>query len=242
MTIFRVLAASMLVTSSVVAADFPAITHTKAPAYVATIFDWTGFYVGVSGGYGWSQANTHTNQSIPFVLDVFSSGKPDGAFGGGFVGYNWQVKPNVLIGLEADISGSNIRSTDPMTFADGTVIPAFFAASKMDWFGSVRLRAGYTFDRLLLFGTGGYAFSHIETTALLVGLPAGTYGTSSIRSGWTLGAGLEYAVTANILTRVEYRYSDYGSETAGVQNAFGPGTLKRNFKVNDVRSGVSYKF
>jgi len=112
---------------------------TRGPVYKAAqapLFNWTGFYVGGHGGYGWSDA---------------ANLNPKGWFGGGQVGYNWQYAPNWVVGLEADISGGDIST-------NGGVAP--LAGSKTNYFGTGRARLGYTVDRVMVYGTGGVAWAH----------------------------------------------------------------------------------
>ncbi len=157
----------------------PSQVYNPAPA-----FDWTGPYLGLTGGYGW--------------------GTTDGWLGGGFAGYNFQINPNWVVGLEGDITGTNKASNS--------------------WDGSIRGRLGYAYDRYLLYGTGGLAFGDIK----------GPAGASSTKTGWTLGAGIEAALTSNVTGRLEYRHSDLGSAT------FGASTVTQT--ADDLTLGVAVKF
>lgn len=167
------------------AADLPnyeappaAQVYNPAPA-----FDWTGPYVGLTGGYGW--------------------GTSDGFVGGGFAGYNFQVSPNVVVGVEGDVTGTN-RSTN-------------------DWDATVRGRLGYAYDRYLFYGTGGVAFGDIKNA-----------GASKTKTGWTLGAGIEAALTSNLTGRLEYRHTDLGSATVGGSSI--------TQTADDVTVGIAVKF
>jgi outer membrane immunogenic protein len=127
--------AALAFAAPVSAADMP----NRGPIYKAApepLFNWTGFYVGGHGGYGWADdANLN----------------PKGWFGGGQVGYNWQYAPNWVFGVEADISGSDISQTNGI---------APLASSKVNYFGTARARLGYTVDRVMVYGTGGLAWAH----------------------------------------------------------------------------------
>ncbi len=231
-----------LTSGAAFAADLaPAPVEPVAPVYVP--YSWTGFYVGAQAGYAWANTDIALYRAVPpRLLAGRTSSSPDGGFGGGFAGYNYQFEGNYVLGAEADFNGSDINATDPLVIPGAGVIPAINTSSKMDWFGSVRLRAGYAFDRFLPFITGGYAFGHLKNevvnTVGPIRIPA-----DDTMSGWTIGAGLEYAITDHILARVEYRYTDYGNKDSLAHNNLGvPGILKRDFKTNDVRVGVSYKF
>jgi len=108
----------------------------KAPA-AAPLFNWTGFYIGAHGGYGWGDA---------------SGFDTTGWFGGGQLGVNYQFAPNWVWGVEADLSGSSI---------DDSVAGQAF---KTDMLGTARLRLGYTVDRVMFYGTGGLAWAHSKAT------------------------------------------------------------------------------
>jgi outer membrane immunogenic protein len=114
---------------------------------------WTGFYVGENGGYGLS---IHHDQLAlnPAVAGV----RPEGAFAGGQIGYNWQglmgYSPLVL-GIEADIQWADIKDKG---LGNGVNV----SFSGLDWFGSARGRLGYAFDRALIYGTGGFAYGGIH--------------------------------------------------------------------------------
>ncbi len=114
------------------AADMP----TRGPVYkaapAAALFNWTGFYIGAHGGYGWGD---------------FGGFNDDGGFGGGQIGVNYQFAPNWVWGVEADIAGSGQKDD-------------FLGANvKTDLFGTARLRLGYAVDRTLVYGTGGLAWA-----------------------------------------------------------------------------------
>jgi outer membrane immunogenic protein len=225
-----------LTSGAAFAADLaPAPVEPVAPVYVP--YSWTGFYIGAQAGYGWSNSDV-TIRNADGSLAGRSSADGDGAFGGGFAGYNYQFDGGFVVGAEADINGGDINSDGNAIITPGGRFPGISAFSKMDWFGSARLRVGYAFDRFLPFLTGGYAFG--DQKAGFEGLFSAS--TSDTLSGWTVGAGLEYAITDHILTRIEYRYSDYGSQAGAVSSGGIPGSIDRDFKTNDIRVGVSYKF
>ncbi len=122
------------------AADLPARTYTKAPAF-APIGNWSGFYLGAMGGYA-----------------------EKGGLAGGTIGYNWQTGA-VVFGLEADAAWSN---ASPTLNVVGAPVGTTFA-DKVDAMGTVRGRIGYAFDQVLLYGTGGYAWADNKVTATTLG-------------------------------------------------------------------------
>ena len=188
------------------AADLPS---TKSPpAYIPPppLFSWTGVYAGAQLGYMWGDAS-----AIGYGMY--------GAVGGVHVGYNYQMGQFVA-GLEGDVNGSSYSGST-----------AFFGTREsID--GSIRGRIGVTWNRALLYATGGAAFAGIDNDY---------FGTtiSHTRTGWTLGGGVEYAITDNWSLRVEYRYTDYGHYT-DFPAAFVP--VYNHDTDNRIQGGVSYKF
>jgi outer membrane immunogenic protein len=157
--------------SGAMAADLPI----EVPA--AIVFDWTGFYFGAHLGGRWAEHNQR--MVIGPTGAVFTGTQSSSLIGGLQAGYNWQVNPNFLAGVEIDITyGRNkagLTGTDNLAgpsarlnFADGFLLltsnTAFVQSmtSEIDWTGSLRARLGFTQDRLLLFVTGGLALGHIE--------------------------------------------------------------------------------
>jgi outer membrane immunogenic protein len=164
-----------------------------------------------------------------------------GAFGGFQVGYNWQFNQIALAGVEADWNGAGIGGTGTSNFLMDPGLPpgtsSFVAQQNVTWFGTVRGRLGWLpIDNLLLYGTGGFAYAHInENVALNVnpGLGAAANGVfgfscafpgtncflgaaSHIATGWTAGGGLEYALGANASLRAEYMYVSLAGDSVNV--------------------------
>ncbi|MBM3607803.1 MAG: porin family protein, partial [Alphaproteobacteria bacterium] len=166
----------------------------------------------------------------------------DGWFGGVHVGYNWQLGNGVVIGLEADINGGDLRSslTGTRTVAGGPLTDANNRHSaELKWFGSARARLGYSLGHLMPYVTGGLAFGEARYVFRHVGDTARLSDTSV---GWTVGAGLEYMITPNWTARAEYRYTDYGSASGARFPNFPNERQTGEFKTHDVRIGISYKF
>jgi outer membrane immunogenic protein len=201
-------------TAGAMAADLPS-RRAPAPIVAAVpLFTWTGFYVGVNAGYGWS-----TNDSNVFVPGIgFVGGNDDGGFvGGAQAGYNYQIGQFVL-GLEGDVQWADIgrgaRYYDPVI--------GFYGNSSDDWFGTVRARAGVAFDRALIYATGGFAFTDGD-------------------SGWALGGGLEYAFTNNLTAKIEGLYVNLDSDDNRFNGLAGfNGNNNAEFGV--VRAGLNFKF
>jgi outer membrane immunogenic protein len=196
----------------------PAAGGYKDVPYVGV--SWSGLYVGVNGGYGENAASVPSGW-----LD------PTGGFGGGQIGYNVQ-RGNIVFGLEADIEGGDISDTVPGTFGD---FRGNFE-SKMDWFGTVRARAGYTFDRALVYATGGFAYGNVTNSFCAGG---NCLSTSETQTGWVAGGGVEYKVNPNWSVKGEYQYLDLDASSATGAGPLGMGTGDRT-QVNTVRVGLNY--
>ncbi len=183
-------------TGSALAADLPSTK--SVPVYAPPAFTWTGFYAGIEGG-----------AIFPNIRgDGYCSFSTLGAFGG-VVGYNFQVSPTFVIGLEGD--GGAVWGSGH-TVANNSLFSAYSATStNSTYFGDVRGRLGYAMDRAPLYAAGGGAFGNVETNYLLPVVAIPGFNTTSSRTGWTIGGGLEYAIWDNWVGRVEYRYTDLGS-------------------------------
>jgi outer membrane immunogenic protein len=218
--------ASLLIATNASAADLPA--YTKAPV-VAAVYDWSGLYIGTNLGYSWGRGSTDgnvtgtrtvTSLGAPTTVTPLSgllSGRADvnGFIGGAQLGHNWQ-RGTWLYGLEGDIQFSNERGSGDVVCTLGVpVCPTFTRDYKLDWFGTARGRVGFLpAERLLLYVTGGLAygnFSGSSVTGPSVTLPPLDIGTwSSLRAGWTVGAGVEAALGYNWSVKFEYLYMDLG--------------------------------
>lgn len=185
-----------------VAADLP---RGPAPYYppAVTVYNWSGFYAGLNLGYQWGHA-TNTN------ID------PAGIAGGGQLGYNWQTGQFVF-GAETDIQFSG---------ADDTFAPYKFSNP---WFGTLRGRAGYAINNMLLFGTFGLAYGDLEGQF-------GGLSESKTLFGWTGGVGMEVGITPNWSAKVEYLYMDLGSR------AFTITGVNNGLQSSYLRFGVNYHF
>lgn len=237
------------------AADLP--TRKSAPVYVpiAPAFTWTGAYFGVNAGGIFTQnktdfygqgANTAAYIARGLVPGRISHDK-SGFIGGAQAGYNYQYGMWVG-GVEADINYTDAKKHN--RYVAGAQLPVTEATSDLRWLGTARIRLGFTpMDRLLVYGTGGLAFGDVKNSARMYsfsGGPLAYYGSQSdTRAGWTVGGGLEYAITNNLTVKGEYLYYDLGKKTVAVNPTNGVGSnFGARFK-NDgsiVRAGVNWKF
>jgi len=256
------LAISALAFSSMAASAADMAMRTKAPPIVVDpSYNWSGFYIGGNVGYGWGDADTSFNplpSAAAFVNLAPTTLGPDpqGVIGGVQAGYNWQAG-KFVVGLEADIQASDIHGTALVTpIIQNSGVPfagaGFLSASqRIDWFGTVRARAGFTpVDRLLLYVTGGLAYGNVSYAAQTDFRPVGTAAYpaafSRTKVGWTAGAGAEWAFASNWTAKVEYLYMDLGNESA-IANplpANPPFQVGYNWRTTEqiARVGLNYKF
>jgi outer membrane immunogenic protein len=209
--------ATAVVNSAASAADLPRKAVPYAPAYYAPV--WSGFYVGVNAGYGW--ANFDNN---------FGSDKMKGFVGGGQLGYNWQLGSFVL-GVEGDMQYSAQKRTETAVIGGTT----FTGEEKVPWFGTARGRLGYAFDTVMIYGTGGAAWSNFKASVSALGLTAST---DTTKMGWTAGGGVEWMFLPRWSVKAEYLYIDSGTTSLTVAGVTGSGKLKDNV----ARLGVNYHF
>jgi outer membrane immunogenic protein len=191
----------------------------QAPAYYAP-YNWTGFYVGINGGGSWGSSEWSSLVGSTGSFDV------SGGLVGGTIGYNWQLGQWVF-GLEGDIDWSDIRGTTSSGVCAGTS-----CETRNNWLGTGRARIGYAFDRFLPYVTGGVAFGDVKASV------AGFGSTTNTNAGWTLGGGIEAAITGPWTAKVEYLYVDLGNTSCS-------GCLLStnvDFHTNIVRGGINYRF
>ncbi len=249
MRTFLIAAVAVLGATAAQAADIAERPYTKAlppsPAY-----NWTGFYAGVNVGYGFGDQSAGFAAGDPFIQQLTSGpGFPPGTqipsaaydmkgvTGGIQLGYNFQVAPQWVMGLETDFNGLDFNASAASTFRLGPMlgmsdVVGLAANQKADWFGTLRGRIGWLpADRLLVYGTGGLAYGQIKETLVFNGAPNSSAGSGSsnvgfrcsatglgcfvgssskIEIGYAAGAGVEYAISRNVTLRAEYLYVNLG--------------------------------
>jgi outer membrane immunogenic protein len=235
----------------------------KAPA--APVSTWTGFYAGVSLGGRWSDADWRTT-GVAFPVGVGFSSVPDpstalspfdaSTFRAGiYYGYNWQIGPSVLVGIESDLAWGNGRKTIsgiPGTYgavlgrANLAVLDSTQVREGFD--GSSRLRAGYLFTPNLL----GYLTAGVAAQAITVGATCSVAGPwcfadrsqsdSRTKVGWTVGGGVETRLSANWLARAEYRYADFGTVSSALFATSDSVTYDLRLRTHTAMVGLGYQF
>lgn len=209
-TIAAAVAAAMLAAGAARAADLP---YRKAePVYAPTMppaFSWTGFYAGANVGGGFSGSDA-------FNSVLGTTGKADGVVGGLQVGYNYQLSPRFVVGIENDFMASGIKTKQ----IGGSEV-------SLPFYGTGRARAGVTLmdSRLLVYGTGGMAFGQVKDA-----------GVDKMRLGWTAGGGVEWAFQQNWSAKIEYLYTDLSRDMKK------DNLPNRDQKFQTVVVGVNYHF
>jgi outer membrane immunogenic protein len=221
------------------AADLPSY---KAAPIVAATYDWSGYYVGVFGGYGYGNHNLNNalgpNGFANYTLNYSSQG----GLGGVEAGYNVQ-SGNIVVGVEGDYSWSDLKGNNNFGSTDA-LGNASSDATDLRWSGTLRARGGIAVDRLLLFFTGGWAYGDLRHTNTDSVTGVDTF--TSNRSGLTAGAGIAYAITNNVIGKIEYRYYDFGTYTRGggatglTPNGQLPFNVANTY--SDVMLGLDFKF
>ncbi len=237
---------------------------------------WTGFYAGANGGYGWSAASStisgaaHDSGGLLDPLDVSTAWAAPtwnfdrtGGFAGGQVGYNLQ-RDRIVYGVEADLQRAGVNGASTTLASDDLwdVIATAHHSSTLNWLGTLRGRLGYTYDRALIYFTGGFAFGGTKDRLSLTmddtsenldwGTGNGTISQSSARkdavsTGYVLGGGLEYAIFPAWSLKGEYQYIDLGRSVLrtsvydtvdGGNSALASTTIDHTY--HSVRLGLNY--
>ena len=230
----RIITLALLTGTSIAsAADLPARTYSKAPAYIAPVYNWTGIYIGGHLGASFNSGTSFTPAiaGVPFT----ESGDDAGFLGGGQIGADYQFAPNWLVGIEGQISG---LSNNERTVSNPV---AGFFRDKNDWIASVTGRLGYTWGPGLIYAKGGVAFR--DNNGLGVFTPAGVpvpFTTDRNDTGYTVGGGFEYLFAPAWSAKVEYQYYNFDNTTIATPLL---GTIgSYNSEIHTVKVGLNYRF
>ncbi len=250
----------------------------KAPPAVEAAASWTGLYVGVHGGYasGDRRVAFASNDPLSATInprDPLQNSRYDtrGGFGGFQIGYNWQVLPQWVLGLEADVSAGKLIGTGNSANISSIGAAVFASSERVEWFGTARARFGFlATPQLLLYGTGGLAYGEVEHSAnynfieqpgafglslggfgaaFTPGVPAFTGASSNIELGWTGGGGFEWAFTPKLSLKTEYLYLNLRSHSVRASSIplvlstpSSFGVLYNDTAFHTVRAGLNYRF
>ena len=224
-------AASSAFLCSAQAADLP-VAPRPAPAppiaYAPPVYNWSGIYIG--GNIGGGFADSSWPDFFGGSNDSFNkSGFIGGAQIGANAQFNWFV-----VGIEGDFDWTGLQGSGSDSFGNSI-------NTKTEWTSTVTGRIGAAFDRLLVYGKGGVAFAEDQST--LNDVFGGSASTTFTRTGWTAGAGLEYALSQNWTAKIEYDYLGFGSQNLNLPTpAFPTYTSNATLNVQEVKAGINYKF
>jgi outer membrane immunogenic protein len=234
----------------------------KAPPMAPLAFSWNGFYVGGTGGGAWGNSNYTETPTGAWLLPAAIGGglnaapivagvgtgtvSPRGFIGGGEIGFNSQVG-SIVWGLEADISGWDMSKTAVVS-APGVVPGTTFTSIDSigsTWLATVRPRLGWASSYWLFYATGGLAFSNVSFAQSIILVPPQAGAFSNTMGGWTVGGGIEYALSRNWSIKGEYLYIDFMNQSVSQFNPGFPtftGTATGNLTASIARAGINYRF
>ena len=224
-------AAALLCAASASAADLPPRKAPPLPPPPPPLFSWTGVYVGLNLGGGWLDNYNRQGWGSTFsgvgwwpTYVYNGNNSSGGVIGGGQIGYNYQVTPLFVVGVETDIQGTSIggsSATGGWWFGGAT--------RSVSWFGTVRGRGGYAFNNVLFYGTLGLAYGQLR---------AATFGLTESHTnvGLAAGFGAEFGFAPNWSAKVEYLYVDLANSNFLITGA------SHGLSFGTVRAGVNYRF
>ena len=241
-------AAAVLVSGSAIAADVPVAPplyrSAAFPPPPLPVYNWTGCYLGASAGGIWARKQytsgtglTFDDVNFPAVGTDIGSHDANSFIGVIQGGCNYQAGPWV-VGAQADFGWSNAIGSHPDTFFIGVT-----DRSKTRSMGSVTGRVGYALDRVLPYVKAGGAWQRDEYVSYLTGTAFAVATASETRSGWTVGAGVEYGITINLSGFVEYDYYGFGTRNVPFFfNGFPTGTINIRESSHVVKAGLNWRF
>lgn len=275
-------ALAVLVPVNAMGADPVAPEPYVAPVAVAPAFSWTGFYVGLNAGAVWGEHDADIegepgeeafDHDFRGYADDLGSESDTSFIGGAQIGVNRQFNQFVL-GIEGDIQWTGLDAE----FSDTRQLPSTrypddghpqrnvtsTVSTETEWLATIRGRAGVALDGsfgvpLLLYATGGVAFANVDVNTTHLALNTGgslsTFSSSSddqTHTGWTIGTGVEGALSNNVSLKLEYLYFDLGDESYDLGTFVSPGNEGNDFEWNvagDIdltghilRAGINYRF
>jgi opacity protein-like surface antigen len=240
-----------LATDSAMAADVavvPAPEPASVPVYSRTpvitrFYDWTGFYLGGRLDYSRAKTDSSTINTATGALDASFSGSTSNFRGGGQAGFDYMLPLRVVIGVVADVTTGNDAIT---TFSNAAGTNVHSEESKTTVGGTVRGRLGYAFANVLLYGTGGWAWTAATATRTqLVGRtgaanPGVRESGPADLNGWTAGAGLSYGFWRNWEVFGEYRYTSF--QSINVTFPLAQRSTTSTTTANSIAAGLNFKF
>jgi outer membrane immunogenic protein len=205
---------------------------------IAAPYSWTGFYIGGHVGGVWG--NIEYSDAAAGATHIPPGGistDPDGFIGGGQIGFNYQTGRWVF-GIEGDFSWSNADGS--VTFFPVATPTTVTTSTEVNWLATVTGRIGYAWDRWLIYAKGGAAWMDADLTSRGTVIPGGSVSVGDTHSGWTVGAGVEWALAAGWSTKLEYNFMDFGTDTLVSLPIVNPTNADQ--QVHAVKFGINYKF
>lgn len=205
--------------------------------YPAQPFSWSGFYIGGHGGLATGQTSGAVDIGGPSISTDYDM---SGGLWGGHIGYNHQ-RGNTVLGIEGTWSALDLKGSE-------TCVVILNCGRSADWVATVVGRLGLAMDRAMVYGVAGIAWGDVETDIADNIIGVFRLNGSETHVGWVAGVGIEYAVTPNVLARIEYNHIDLGSKTHDLAVSVGGTPLglslpsKVDLTVDTIKIGVSWKF
>jgi outer membrane immunogenic protein len=225
----------------------PSRSYYPATPPPPAIYDWTGFYLGghIGGGMLVDSVSQNGTSSGGFGLANTGNLRPAGVIGGLQAGANYEFTPWV-VGIEGTWTASAIQGNTLIPCAGACLLGATPITqerftSQAQWFAALTGRAGYAANDWLFYAKAGGAWMRVRYTEDLLagGVTATTQNLNDNRTGFTVGAGIEFGLVENISAKVEYDFYDFGSKNYNFA-AITPVTVKSD--VHTLTVGLNYKF
>jgi opacity protein-like surface antigen len=225
------IAAFLAPSSASFAADLrrPAPPEMMAPAY-----NWTGLYIGANFGGAWASGTLTDN-----LTETSLSGDRSGVIGGGTAGYNWQVTPNLVFGIEGTIDGTSIgRTSGTVTVPILGVPTAVQACVDSSWVATLAGRMGVTANNVLYYFKGGGVWLNNSAT-LTNAITGASVSASNTRGGGLAGIGIEYGFSSNWTLKIEYNW--LGGSWTNSDPLLPGDTFNVSRNINVFTVGANYK-
>ncbi|WP_438718557.1 outer membrane protein [Bartonella rochalimae] len=217
-------------------------------------FSWTGFYVGAQiGGFSGEATLSPIQDSVEEDSEgqgfsEIKSPKLSGFIGGIYAGSNFSLSKDLILGIDTDMVWSEKKNTKVFDVQDMSIDMSI----KEKWAGAMRMRVGFAMDRVMPYVSGGVSYVQLQNVFTAEGLAKAVVrerrntspsdsepkflDETKILVGYSVGGGVDVAMTDNVIMRAEYRYSDFGKKKFAKDN------VDLSYKTNDFRVGVAYKF
>ena len=228
--------------------SYPALAADWTSGEQPGVYDWSGIYLGVHAGYGTGTADVWTTllqaDGTPYGPTAYNSFGVDGVLGGVQAGFNMQMDQFVL-GIEGEYSASSLKGSFNFDPNRAEAV----AGGEMTALAAIKARLGVAFDRMLVFGTAGYAIGWNEgfMNNFWSAAPAVEVASNKTTlSGYVVGVGAEYAITDRVSLKGEYNYYGFSrGDFEMASDAFTPGWVVRTQPKLDLhvfKAGLNYHF